>query len=86
MSEKAHALRSKLQKEMKRERGIMEDRQKAFDEHLVKMRKELEGAEEAAAKKIAEAEARADLKKQLDEVSIRGYQILSIVFFMERSL
>jgi hypothetical protein len=67
---KAHALRSKLQKQMKREKGIMDDRQKAFDEHLQQMRKELEGAEAAAAKRVADAEAKCSLSKHKCEVSI----------------
>lgn len=55
---------------MKRVKGNMDDRQKAFDEHLKQMKKELEGAEAAAAKKIAEVEANCDALNHKFKVSV----------------
>lgn len=53
----------------------MDDRQKAYDLHLQKMRKELEGAEAAAEKRVAEAESKATLLNHKLKVSTPSQSI-----------
>ena len=69
-SDKAHNLRTKLQNDNKRVEEIMNERQRAYDLKLEEMRKELEGAQQAADKKLAEVRAQCDHEIAKYRVSI----------------